>query len=140
MRYYAKIVTVFAFCMLYAAIARAAEPDGAQSARDVIQLQLDAFQEESVESAYRFAAPNIQRLFPTPEVFGRMVRNGYPMVWDPSDTAFLEAFPRGDMIVQRLRLVDQAGVPYIAEYAMLLVDGEWRIAGVEIKKDDSFGA
>jgi len=115
------------------------EPDGAEAARTVIQSQLDAFGEESVGTAYSFAAPNVQRIFPSPDAFGRMVRNGYPMVWNPADTDFLDAVPRGDMIVQRLRVIDQAGVPYIAEYIMIEIDGEWRIAGVDIKKDNSYG-
>ena len=119
--------------------ARAEEPGGAEAARSVIQSQLDAFQSEAVGTAYEFAAPNIQRMFPSPEVFGRMVQNGYPMVWNPADTDFLDAVPRGDAIIQRLRIVDQAGVPYIAEYMMSKIDGVWRIAGVQIKKDDSYG-
>ncbi len=116
------------------------EPDGSNAVRGVIQSQLDAFEQGAVSDAYEFAAPNIRRLFPTPEGFGKMVEGGYPMIWDPSRVDFLDAFPRGPMIVQRLRVVDQAGVPYIAEYAMLQVEGEWRIAGVEIVRDDSFGA
>lgn len=120
--------------------ALAEEPVGSDSARSVIQSQLDAFDKGAVSDAYTFAAPNIQRLFPTPEVFGKMVEGGYPMIWDPSRVEFLDAISRGSMIVQRLRVVDQAGVPYIAEYAMLQVEGEWRIAGVEIVRDDSYGA
>ena len=126
--------------MALAGPARGEEPAGADAARAVIQSQLDAFRREAVEDAYQYAAPNIQRIFPTPEVFGRMVRNGYPMVWDPAQTEFLSAEPRGDLIIQRLRFVDQAGRPFIAEYAMALVEGTWRIAGVEIKEDTSFGA
>ena len=135
-----KFIGALLFSVVFAASAEAEEPSGAEAARAVIQSQLDAFQSEAVGTAYTFAAPNIQRMFPTPEVFGRMVRNGYPMVWDPAETDFLSAEPRGDGIVQRLRIVDQAGVPYIAEYIMREVDGEWRIAGVQIKKDDSYGA
>lgn len=134
-----RFVGALMFAVALTGKAYAEEPKGADAARAVIQSQLDAFQDEAVDTAYEFAAPNIKRMFPTPEVFGRMVRNGYPMVWDPAQTDFLDAFPRGPMIVQRLRLVDQAGVPYIAEYALLQVEGEWRIAGVEIKKDDSYG-
>lgn len=118
----------------------AEEPDGAEAARAVIQSQLDAFRAESAEDAYEFAAPNIRRIFPTPDVFGKMVRNGYPMVWNPADTEFLGAEPRGDNIIQRLRIVDQNGRPYIAEYMMIRVDGNWRIAGVEIVEDKSYGA
>ncbi len=129
------------FCLALSLLPAAAEePEGAQAARSVIQSQLDAFRDEAIARAYTFAAPNIKRIFPTPDVFGRMVRNGYPMVWNPSDIEFLDAAPRGDVIIQRLRIVDQAGVPFIAEYAMRNVDGVWRIAGVEILKDNSFGA
>lgn len=134
-----KLIGALLFCVVFASSVRAEEPNGADAARAVIQSQLDAFQSDAVGAAYDFAAPNIQRMFPTPEVFGRMVRNGYPMVWDPAETDFLSAEPRGDTIVQRLRIVDQAGVPYIAEYIMREIDGEWRIAGVQIKKDDSYG-
>jgi hypothetical protein len=107
--------------------------------KDVIQSQLDAFSAESAADAYAFAAPNIQRIFPTPEAFGRMVQRGYPMVWDPADAEFLDAKPRGNGIVQRLRFIDQKGRAHIAEYMMVKVDGDWRIAGVSITRDDSFG-
>lgn len=140
MRILTRILGAAVVTLALAGNGYADEPDGAQAARAVIQSQLDAFGEKSVETAYGFAAPNVQRIFPSPEVFGRMVRNGYPMVWNPSDVDFLEAVPLGPNIVQRLRVVDQAGVPYIAEYMMVEIDGEWRIAGVEIKKDNSYGA
>jgi len=119
--------------------AYADEPTGTEAAKAVIQSQLSAFEEKAVESAYEYAAPNIQRIFPNPEVFGRMVREGYPMVWNPSETSFLDAERRGETIVQRLRIIDQAGAPFIAEYTMVQVDGKWRIAGVQIKKDESYG-
>lgn len=116
-----------------------AEPGGADAARDVIRSQLEAFQAEDVERAYAFASPSIQRQFGDPENFGAMVRGGYPMVWKPAETAFLDAEPLGDGLIQRLRIVDQAGQPYIAEYRMTLIDGEWRISGVRILKDESYG-
>ena len=140
MRHLLKALTVAVVSLAMLGPVQAEEPAEADAARAIVQSQLDAFQEEAVKDAYNFAAPNIRRMFPTPEVFGRMVREGYPMVWNPSNTEFLDAFPRGPMIVQRLRIVDQKGVPYIAEYALMKVDGEWRIAGVEIKKDNSYGA
>jgi len=119
--------------------AMADDPAGAEDARAVIQSQLDAFEAEAVEEAYELAAPNIRRMFPTPQVFGSMVKRGYPMVWDPADSEFLDARPEGSGIVQRLRFVDRKGQPYIAEYTMAKVDGEWRIAGVRITPDQSFG-
>ena len=140
MRVIYKLIAAGLFSITLSTIAYAEEPPGAEEARAVIRSQLSAFEDEAVDTAYGFAAPNIQRIFPTPEVFGRMVRNGYPMVWNPSETFFLGAEQRGDTIVQSLRIVDQAGIPFIAEYQMVMIDGKWRISGVQIKKDDSYGA
>lgn len=126
-------------CLAFAGPAFADDPVGAEDARATIQSQLDAFQAEAVEDAYQFAAPNIQQLFPTPRVFGQMVKRGYPMVWNPRTAEFLGAKKRGESIVQRLRFIDQNGGSHIAEYIMVLVDSEWRIAGVSITRDTTFG-
>jgi len=135
------LATACALSFCLAMPAHADDPDAAAAvaARDVIQSQLDAFEADSAKDAYEFAAPNIRRMFPTAQIFGRMVRQGYPMVWDPADTEFLDAKQDGDRIVQRLRLIDRQGQPYIAVYMMMQVDGVWRIAGVSITRDDSFG-
>ncbi len=139
MRMLSRLCTAGVFALAVMGKAYSEEPSGAEGARAVIQSQLSAFEDEAVKSAYEYAAPNIQRIFPNPEVFGRMVREGYPMVWNPSETSFLDAERRGETIVQRLRIIDQAGTPFIAEYTMVQVDGKWRIAGVQIKKDESYG-
>ncbi len=131
-----------AACLLALSLAipaQAEELDGSADARSVIQSQLDAFSAESAEEAYEYAAPNIRRMFPTARVFGLMVRRGYPMVWSPADTEFLDARKLGDSIIQRLRVIDRQGRAHIAEYMMVRVEGEWRIAGVSITRDDSFG-
>ena len=117
--------------------AQGAEADAA--IQGVIGSQMQAFRDGDIPQAWSHASPMIKGLFGSENNFARMVQNGYPMVWDPSKTKFLDAIPRGDMIVQRLQIIDQKGRAYIAEYAMLMVDGEWRIAGVEIKEDKSFG-
>lgn len=134
------LACALAIAVAFSGAGRAGEPAGAEDARAVIQSKLDAFQAEQVETAYDFAAPNIRRIFPTPDRFGNMVKNGYPMVWDPAETSFLDAAPRGDAIVQRLRIIDKAGRAYIAEYTLQLIDGAWRIAGVQIEEDNSYGA
>ena len=48
---------------------------------DTIRGQMDAFLERDVAQAFTFASPNIQGMFGSAENFGRMVENGYPMVW-----------------------------------------------------------
>ncbi len=117
----------------------AEEIAGVDAARATIQSQLDAFRAGSAEEAYEFAAPNIRSMFPTAKVFGSMVKQGYPMVWNPADAEFLDAKPMDKGIVQRLRFIDQQGRAHIGEYMMVQVDGEWRIAGVKITRDESFG-
>ncbi len=134
--------TLAAACLIAASLtmpAHAEGLEGAADARAVIQSQLDAFSAKSAEDAYEFAAPNIRGMFPSAKVFGQMVKRGYPMVWSPADTEFLDAKALGKGIVQRLRVIDQKGRAHIAEYMMIQVDGEWRIAGVKITRDKTFG-
>ena len=42
--------------------------------RNIILSQLDAFREDDAEKAFSFAAPQIQKIFKTPEIFLHMVR------------------------------------------------------------------
>ena len=58
--------------------------------QSVISDQIEAFLAEDTTRAFDFASPFIQRKFGTPETFGDMVRQGYPMVWQPSDVTFLD--------------------------------------------------
>lgn len=75
--------------------ARAQEGDGAASGREaairgVIGSQLDAFEADDVDRAFGFASNGIRGMFGTPERFGQMVREGYPMVWRPGEVRYLE--------------------------------------------------
>lgn len=114
-----------------------ARADEASDTRAVIEGQLDAMSRDDWPGAYAFAAPSIQQIFPSPERFADMVRNGYPMVWRPSSVEFLgSGFVGGGAVYeQRLRLVDQDGAPFIARYYLRQVEGQWRIAGVEIERE-----
>ncbi len=80
---------------------RAEEP--ADSIQAVIVSQLDALQANDLTAAFAHASPTIQSKFGTPEVFGRMVETGYPVIWRP------------------------------ARYEMWLIDGAWRINGVYLR-------
>ncbi len=109
-------------------------PAAADETRAVIERQLEAFQLDDWSSAFEYASPSIQQKFGGPEVFGRMVREGYPMVWRPSIVDFLGGEPTDGGVIERLQIIDSAGQEYIAEYRMIQVDGFWRIAGVRIEK------
>jgi hypothetical protein len=94
--------------------------------------QFDAFRTEDVEGAWTYASPNIQGLFRTPENFARMVEQGYPMVWAPGEVAFIDLQSFGGIVVQRVQVIDAAGVVHYLGYQMVETDGGWRINGVQL--------
>ena len=94
--------------------------------------QIDAFLVDDFAQAFTFASPNIQGMFGSSELFGQMVRQGYPMVWRPGDVQFLELRNVAGNLWQRVLIRDQAGGVHMLDYQMVeTVDG-WRINGVQI--------
>jgi len=102
--------------------------------------QFDAFVAEDVETAFGFASTGIQSMFGTPENFGRMVQQGYPMVWDPGSVRFVDLQEFGGIIVQRVEVIDQAGAAHYLGYAMVETENGWRINGVQILRAPAIGA
>ncbi|MEI4231975.1 DUF4864 domain-containing protein [Roseovarius sp. D22-M7] len=102
--------------------------------RSVISDQIEAFLAEDTERAFKHASPFIQRKFGTPETFGDMVRNGYPMVWQPSDVTFLDLEVIDGTPFQSVRMRGPGGTSWIVDYEMIEVDGEWRINGVRVRE------
>lgn len=105
-----------------------------------ISSQFDAFLDRDVEAAWQYASPNIQRLFRTPENFGSMVQNGYPMVWTPDRVEFIDLQSLGSIIVQRVEVIDQAGTAHYLGYQMIETETGWRINGVQILRAPQVGA
>ncbi|MEC7761769.1 MAG: DUF4864 domain-containing protein [Pseudomonadota bacterium] len=106
----------------------------------VISSQLDAFIAEDVDAAWTYASPMIQGMFRTPQMFGRMVENGYPMVWKPTATQFLELRDVDGALWQKVILRDGAGVYHVVEYKMLATDDGWLIDGVQLIREAGVGA
>jgi hypothetical protein len=117
----------------------------AQEARDpaiesTIQRQFDAFLADDVDTAFSFASPNIKGIFGTPERFGLMVKNGYPMVWRPADVQFLELREVAGNLWQRVMVTDQAGRTHLLDYQMIRTAEGWQINGVQILPQAGLGA
>ena len=100
--------------------------------RETITAQLDAFVRDDFGRAFTYASPKIKRIFRTPDTFGTMVRQGYPMVWRPADFTFLsvEKTPWG--MSQIIEIIDQSGVAHYLRYDMVPSNTGWKIDGVAI--------
>jgi hypothetical protein len=106
----------------------------------VIGGQFDAFRAEDVLEAWQFASPNIQGLFGSPERFGTMVQQGYPMVWNPGEVNFIDLQQFGGLVVQRVEVIDQNGTLHYLGYAMIETENGWRINGVQLLEAPTLGA
>ncbi|NNU80916.1 DUF4864 domain-containing protein [Halovulum dunhuangense] len=117
---------------------------GAQSAeteiQGVISGQIEAFQADDFVTAFDFASPSIQGLFGTPENFGRMVMNGYPMVWRPADVRFAQLSERAGRLYQTVLVTDQSGQLHLLEYEMVRTEEGWEINGVQFQRPGALGA
>jgi hypothetical protein len=100
--------------------------------RDTILRQIEAFRADDFARAFTYASPTIKRLFGTPENFGAMVRNGYPMVHRPAQVEMGELREIAGNLWQRVRIVDQAGRAWALDYMMVETPEGWQINAVQI--------
>ena len=104
--------------------------DESKMVRYTISSQIEAFKENNIEKAYTFAAPNIQAQFSTPEVFGSMVKNGYPIIWRPKSFKFTKFQDHGNRSIQRVLFQSYDGRLETYDYILEKYDNLWKIAGV----------
>ena len=97
-----------------------------------IRAQITALQADDFDRAFTYASPTIQQIFRAPEVFGRMVRQGYPMVYRPSAIEFLELASVEGYYWQKVQIRDGQGLYHLMAYQMVQLDGLWRINGVQL--------
>jgi hypothetical protein len=119
------------------ALAGDAEIKGAQS---TIESQFRAFRAGDGDLAYSYAAPTIQRMFPTADIFMGMVERAYQPVRNPRNYAFgkVEEMGSGKKIAQQMLLTGPDGKEYEALYTLeLQPDGIWRITGVSLKASNA---
>lgn len=97
----------------------------------IITAQITAFRADDGPAAYGFAAPVVKNIFPTPEIFMAMVKQGYPQVYRPQSFDFTETLidPKGRH-AQKMTVIGPDGKTYVALYSMeKQADGTWRISG-----------
>jgi hypothetical protein len=105
-----------------------------------IQNQFDAFLQDDVTTAFSFASPAIKGIFGSPERFGQMVQQGYPMVWRPADVKYLELRNVAGNLWQRVMVTDQSGTVHMLDYQMVQTPDGWQINGVQLLPQAGVGA
>ena len=105
-----------------------------------IKTQIEAFQADDFAAAFEIASPNIQSVFKNPDNFGRMVRNGFPMVWRPKRVQFLDQRMINGQEWQLVQIEDFAGEFHYLDYQMIKINDEWRINAVQIVPSPSVSA
>ena len=108
--------------------------------RNTIQSQIDAFQADDFVRAFTFASPTIKGMFGTPENFGMMVKQGYPMVYRPAEVQMMELREVAGDQWQRVRITDQAGAGWYLDYMMVETAEGWQINAVQILPAPDMGA
>ncbi len=128
-----------AFVLLVAFLAAFACPacaaDDVAAAQGVIRSQVEAFSRDDAATAYSYAAPAIQDVFPQADIFMSMVRQSYAPVYRHKSFEFGEARASGGTIAQRVHIIDADGVPWEALYTLeLQPDGSVKISGCVLLK------
>ena len=126
-----------AFALFLLACPAAAQEGPIQA---TILAQIEAFEADDFARAFTFASPNIHALFGSPEAFGKMVREGYPMVWRPADVAMLDLRFIGGAYWQRVRVTDAKGRSFWLDYQMIERPEGWRINAVQMQEAPDVGA
>lgn len=130
-----RLSTLFALFMLAAPVTAQEVP-----IQNTIRAQIQAFQDDDFARAFTFASPNIHALFGTPQAFGKMVREGYPMVYRPADIAMLDLRFIGGAYWQRVRVTDAKGRSFWLDYQMIERPEGWRINAVQMQEAPDVGA
>jgi len=113
--------------------ARAA--DDVATAQGVITSQVEALGRDDAATAYSYAAPGIQSMFPAPDVFLSMVQRNYTPVYRHKTFEFGEAKIADGKIAQRVHILDADGEAWEALYTLeQQPDGSLKIIGCLLVK------
>ncbi len=131
------------FMMMSAAVrAESLSSEDKSAFQSVISGQIDAFRADDGPRAYGYAAPMIRQIFPNPDVFMNMVRQGYQPVYRPQSFKFGDAgLSASGRPIQKVTVVGPDGITYEAIYTMeRQPDGSWQINGCAIVRAPEMGA
>ncbi len=126
------LLGVLLLALACAAPAQQLDVDAVSAMRRVIDAQLEAFARDDHEGAFSLASPGIRERFVTAEIFVRMVREQYAVVYRPASRTFLKPVVEDGTVIFPVQLSDRAGQVWVALYTMQRAGGEWRVAGCQL--------
>jgi hypothetical protein len=104
--------------------------------RSIVAAQIDAFRRDDGATAYSYASPTIQGLFPGVERFMAMVRLGYQPVYRPRSVTFGDVVETPKGPEQRVYVTGPDGRHWVAIYTFQKQpDGSWKINGCVLAED-----
>jgi Domain of unknown function (DUF4864) len=123
------------FVALFVFATPATAGDDVAAAQGVIRAQEQAFARDDAASAYSYAAPAIQQLFPQAGIFMTMVQSRYAPIYRHRSFEFGEARTEGSWVAQRVHIVDANGEAWEALYTLeQQADGSYKITGCTLLK------
>jgi uncharacterized protein DUF4864 len=128
-------IILLLLALLVVAPALAIAADDTWAAQNVIRQQEQALARDDAAAAYAQAAPDIHAMFPLPDIFIGMVKQGYAPVYRHKSFEFGETKADGGMIAQRVHIIDADGEAWEALYTLEpQPDGSLKITGCSLLK------
>ena len=100
--------------------------------QDIIESQIQAFQNKNAELAYSFASPMIKLRFNNPKEFMSMVKSFYEPVYNPKQYYFINSKYFEGSIYHQLQIISQSNMSYLATYSLIRDENEWKISGCSV--------
>jgi hypothetical protein len=100
--------------------------------QDIIESQIQAFQNKNAELAYSFASPMIKLRFNNPQEFMSMVKSYYEPVYNPKQYYFIDSKYFEGSIYHQLQIISQSNMSYLATYSLIKNENEWKISGCSV--------
>ena len=134
-----KIIYISILLFILTIISYGAEKEFKPQIEKVITSQFNAFKEKNLSLAYSYASPEIKRQYPSAEIFGKMVKNGYSDIWNSKSHTFEGLKLKGEMAFQMVTVISSNNTINNYLYTLYNYNGEWVIAGVMRYRSDSMG-
>jgi Domain of unknown function (DUF4864) len=109
--------------------------DDVAAAQGIIRSQVEAIERDDAATAYSYAAPAIQNMFPQADIFLGMVQRTYTPIYHHKSFEFGEGRAADGKIAQAVHIVDADGVPWEGLYTLeQQPDGSIKISGCVLLK------